>query len=86
MAMDWLQQRDSGAAPAGPLGEGDASEVLEQFLPQSRCESCSSPLRPPFRACEVCDRERRREYMRTYRAEGPVAKRGRTARKAGVRG
>ena len=86
VATGWLQQRDSGAAPAGPLGEGDASGVLEQFLPQSRCESCSSPLRPPFRACEVCARERRRVYMRTYRTEGPVAKRRRAACKEGIAG
>ena len=79
VAAAWLQQRDAAVAPAGAQGEGDASEVLEQFLPQSRCDLCRSPLRSPFRGCRVCQREKRKKYMRAYRVEGPVAKRGRAA-------
>ena len=40
VSADWLRQRDSGAAPAGADGPGDASKVLEQFLPPSSCHMC----------------------------------------------
>ena len=58
VASHWLNARESWAAPwAAPAvaeGEGSASEVLERFLPRSRCEACDASLSPPFRFCRAC--------------------------------
>ena len=62
VAADWLAALDSGAAAAGADGEGDASQVLQQFLPPSRCDVCDAALCAPFRTCGACTLAKKREY------------------------
>ena len=68
VATAWLNDRTSVVAPAVAEGEGCASEVLERFLPRSRCAVCSLPLHPPFRSCQGCRVHQKRKWMRDFRA------------------
>ena len=82
VASDWLRRQSTGTSPASEDAAEQASEVLEEFMPPSRCEVCRTALHPPFRgsrSCVVCERERRRQYQRDYRQEGPVKRRRRGA-------
>ena len=68
VATAWLNDRTSVVAPAVAEGEGCASEVLERFLPRSRCAVCSLPLYPPFRSCQGCRVDQQKKWCRQQRA------------------
>lgn len=66
IATDWIRHSPALIASDGRGAKTSPSTsviaLLEQWLPQTRCAHCGSALRPPFRTCAACQRNKRAAY------------------------